>query len=217
MDNSKKYIVEADFTHAGSRCVVIIGRNGYRCGYVGIPKTNKLYGVDYNNKVDSLNFKDISSESIGKRSLIAVFCHDGSDKISPFLYFNVHGGITYSGGDGYPVESENLWWFGYDCGHAGDGKDLSVMDGRLKEIELMYPMNGIVRSLEYCIEECKQLAEQLKKFDAEMKNCNVCGEVIISSRFGDCCSKICWMDKYNESEGEHSDDRQSDDEDFAGE
>lgn len=82
---------------------------------------------------------------------------------SPDVYFNVHGGVTYTGGgkgSKYPVESD-LWWFGYDCNHAGDGKDLSVVSDALREIKIRFPTYGIIRTTEYCIDECKSLAEQL--------------------------------------------------------
>ena len=80
-------------------------------------------------------------------------------------HFDVHGGITYSeDGDGvYPVENEdNLWWFGYDCDHLGDALDTSVMSE--EERKRYIPGDGVVRSLDYCVEECKKLAEQLSKF-----------------------------------------------------
>ena len=78
--------------------------------------------------------------------------------------FDVHGGITFSDGgknSDYPIKS-NLWWFGFDCAHASDAKDLSVVDNYIKEIEKKYPIGGILRSLNYCISECENLVDQLK-------------------------------------------------------
>ena len=51
------------------------------------------------------------------------------------LYFNVHGSLTYSGdNDGtYPVES-NLWWLGFDCGHYGDGRDLTYKQQEISHL-----------------------------------------------------------------------------------
>ena len=143
--------VETDFVHCGLRCVVLLMDAGHRCGYVGVSKDHNLYGQFYDNE--------------------EIEC------------LSVHGGITYAGGgedSKYPVESD-LWWFGYDCGHYMDIPDyeaaLAAFDDTesqirltsLKQIKDLYPGNGVVRTLEYCIEQCKQLAEQLKENVSEHK------------------------------------------------
>jgi hypothetical protein len=57
--------------------------------------------------------------------------------------FDVHGSITFSefGKDGYPVISEGFW-YGFDCGHLGDTKEI----WNEKAVEL----------------ECERFAEQLQ-------------------------------------------------------
>lgn len=44
------HIIEKEFTFLGYKCVVIFNRLGIRCGYVGIPKENKIrtngYDID---------------------------------------------------------------------------------------------------------------------------------------------------------------------------
>lgn len=158
-----RYTVERDFLHAGLRCVVIMTEMGHRCGYVGVPESHPLYGVGYGQKTVALPLAKVADQPIGKRGIIPLLCMDNtSEYLSPDVYFDVHGGITYTDGgrnSKYPVES-HLWWFGYDCGHAGDAKDLSVMDDRYKEFwrDINY---GVLRTTEYCIDECKSLAEQL--------------------------------------------------------
>lgn len=79
----------------------------------------------------------------------------------------VHGGITYSGGTkGYPIESDGLWWFGYDCAHHGDAPG----DAYLEKMRRDYPTlpfmwqrddYGIHRDLLFCEAECESLAAQL--------------------------------------------------------
>lgn len=68
---------------------------------------------------------------------------------------DVHGGLTYSGCDGeYPIESD-LWWFGFDTAHYGDNPEIGG------------------QSLEYCIEQCELMANQLigmEKQNAATKN-----------------------------------------------
>lgn len=105
------------------KCVIIEHEGnqlceGYYCGYVGIPQEHPLYGVKlfvYSNLLGDL---------------------------TPEEYFDVHGGITYSGnGEALGLDSR-YWWYGYDCGHAGDTKSECNID--------------------FCTEECKSLARQLK-------------------------------------------------------
>lgn len=81
----------------------------------------------------------------------------------------VHGGITFTGGDeGYPVLHDGMWWVGYDCAHAWDRPS----DEHLEQQRLKYPdkpymwddrADGTHRELPYCERECEQLATQLAK------------------------------------------------------
>ena len=160
---AKKYIVEKEFNHNGLKCVVTFSNMGHRCGYVGVPKWHPLYGKDY------MDYLDIKKEDI-----------EGKE-VSIEAYFTCHGGITYSGGgenSTYPIES-NLWWFGFDCAHYGDGKDLDLaievfpeyaeQIARTKEIEDMFPTYEIARSSEYVADNCKELADQLAQFSCIVK------------------------------------------------
>lgn len=171
-----RYIIEREFEHEGCKCVVTFGNSGHRCGYVGIPSTHSLYGEDYGN------YLDIKKEDIGDREVDNVFallgaCLDDDERIKIDAYFRCHGGITYSGGgknSEYPIESD-LWWFGFDCAHCGDGKDLQYAYEKFPqyrdsikqsmECERMFPIEGeVIRSAEYVADECKRLAEQLKEY-----------------------------------------------------
>lgn len=60
--------------------------------------------------------------------------------------FQVHGGLTFSGRP--QAEDADGWWFGFDCGHAGDRNAL-------------FP-DGEERTLTYVEAECRSLAAQLK-------------------------------------------------------
>jgi hypothetical protein len=69
-------------------------------------------------------------------------------------YIFVHGGLTYSGPlmaeikyEGH-LDLKDLWYFGYDCGHSMDKNIINP--------------NGIERTLDYCVDECENLANQLK-------------------------------------------------------
>ena len=162
----REYVIEADFEYQNLRCVVVMTEMGHRCGYVGVPKNHILYGKSYSDKIGK--FSDIKEKNTDKMSPISVMmlAFEQPEDNSPVrldCYIDVHGGITYAGEGDYPVKSD-LWWFGYDCAHAGDAKDMNaIQDERLREIEKNFSNYGVVRTLDYCISECKNLAEQLAK------------------------------------------------------
>lgn len=137
-------------TKAGLRAVVILANDGsHHCGYVEVNKHHPLFGKHYGDKCCPPLPED---EVVGKRGLISILinaCNEG-DKISIDMYFNVHGGISFS--DKFKNESDG-WWFGYDCAHLGDltKGDYSFGD-------------GVWRDEEYCIAECESLAKQLVDF-----------------------------------------------------
>lgn len=159
------YRVEKDWTtKAGFRAVVTMSDMGHHCGYVGLPKGHPLYGVEYNDPSPVLTMPP-DDEPVGKRSAITLLCAIPERMTSPEVVFDVHGSLTFSGGGQYPVLSD-LWWFGYDCGHAGDLPSPEY----LQELRERYPGSpvkregtGEFRSLEYCIDECESLARQIKE------------------------------------------------------
>lgn len=58
-------------------------------------------------------------------------------------FIQVHGGLTFSN----LFDSDPLWYFGYDCCHAGDKTNLNS--------------HGNFRTLKYCKTQCELLATQL--------------------------------------------------------
>ena len=148
-----RYIIEREFEHAGYKCVVIFGAMGHRCGYVGVPKNHPLYGKGYDD------YLEIKKSDIGDRKISGIIplflaCLDEDER----------------------VRKSDLWWFGFDCGHAGDKADLDYAIMKFpnhreqliirKSIEDKYPIDGdIIRTESYVAEECERLAEQLKEFE----------------------------------------------------
>ena len=172
-----RYIVEREFEHAGYKCVVTFNVMGHRCGYVGIPKNHSLYGKEYSD------YLEIKKADVGARKISGIFpllgaCLDKDERIRIEAYFSCHGGITFADGgenSNYPIESD-LWWFGFDCAHCDDAKELELAYERFPnyrerlamkiECEDRFCIDGtIVRTEEYVAEECKKLAEQLKEFE----------------------------------------------------
>lgn len=168
------YKVESDFIYKGYRCAVIFGDMGFRCGYVGVEADNPLYGKDYSDYLD-INKSELDGEPIGKRGIIPILgaAFDDDERVKLDMYFDVHGGLTYAGDRvDYPVESNNLWWLGFDCGHYNDGNDWDLvekywgdnpqMQYRLKiERDLGFGWDNEIRTKEYVENECKSLVDQI--------------------------------------------------------
>lgn len=170
-------INESDFGYRGYRCVTTFTDMGYRCGYVGISEGHPLYGKDSSSKV-KVTMKELEEDKeigvIGNRGVWTIMFaspDDEEDEVTVGLYFMVHGGITYADGgkdSHHPVESD-LWWFGFDCGHAGDCPDYDLLEELFGDDELVqYRLkdkwiyaDDEVRTLEYVQQECKNLVDQI--------------------------------------------------------
>lgn len=156
------------YTH-GFKFVVLIHPAGHRCGYVGVPEGHPLFKHPYGKPHESLRLR--GGEKIGDRGILPLLFRDDDSNLTgerPDVFFDVHGGLTYSGGDdGYPLpETNGLWWFGFDCAHSGDAPDWALMDAEHRKINSTYPdlqmWGGVVRSLHYVTDQCNKLAEQLR-------------------------------------------------------
>ena len=177
---------ETEFESNGYNCIVVFGSHGHRCGYVGVPEGHPLYKKSYSEKCSALSYDEIKDQTQGKRGILpwvcAFFNCEGDDKsVSPDLYFDVHGSITFSGFVPACTEPDDTrWYFGFDCGHAGDENcyETALRYGLIDEkhrdrmVEYALISNGVHRTLPYCIEECKSLAAQLAK--VEKKNLEAC-------------------------------------------
>jgi len=126
------YETEVDWTtESGLRAVAImLDSPHHRCGYVGIPKDHPLYGVGYSDKSPALEscVESVENGPVGDRGVMSIFLMAGRGvEPSPADIFDVHGSLTYAGGENYPVESD-LWWFGFDCGHCDDSLATCTLD-----------------------------------------------------------------------------------------
>lgn len=79
---------------------------------------------------------------------------------------DVHGGLTFAGD--YSEYDIDGYWFGYDCAHYCDGRDAELMDERHKVFYEKYGSLGAgpVRTLDFCVKECEELARQLLRVAA---------------------------------------------------
>lgn len=124
-----------DFHHAGFPCMIIRTKMGNLCGYVGVPPGHPFYGCGI---------------------------YDGPD-------LDVHGGLTYASAcAGHichtpkPGEADNVWWFGFDTGHAGDITPAFLALEQELNIKLSFREVDTYKSLAYVKEEVEHLAEQLR-------------------------------------------------------
>lgn len=134
-----------DFRAHGFPCFVSRHLHfGNLCGYVAVPPDHPLHGVHYGDV-------DLSA----------------------------HGGITYSNKcQGHichvpePGEPDDVWWFGFDCGHTFDlhpGRDAKLRSLGAEFPSLPSPSSILVkelfqdryRTLEYVLKETEALAQQL--------------------------------------------------------
>lgn len=138
----KRVYLEEMFEYKGYKCACVFNAGGFRCGYVAVDENHPYYKKSYD--------LDKGPENI--------MCH---------------WGLTYSGdGKHFYDGDDNLWWFGFDCGHCEDGVDYdtAMKYGLISEKEYAIGMNyqdlisfdGItVKDKEFVKENCKMIIEQL--------------------------------------------------------
>lgn len=124
-----------DFVHAGFACMALRhDTSGNWCGYVGVPREHPCYGKPYDD-VD----------------------------------VDVHGGLTYSSQcSGYICHvpqagmPDDVWWLGFDAGHAGD--EAPGINATLRNLGCPTRHREdweTYRDLAYIRQEIERLAEQL--------------------------------------------------------
>jgi hypothetical protein len=119
-----------EFEHAGLPCLILRNRMGTLCGYAAVAPGHPWHGKRYD-----------------------------ADEVD----VDVHGGLTYSDKCrdqichvAKPGESDDVYWFGFDCGHAWD----------ITPAMLVYhePFEGeVYRDIAYVRREVESLAEQLSR------------------------------------------------------
>lgn len=87
------------------------------------------------------------------------------DKDYNDIDIEVHGGLTYS-----RDEEDGLRWYGFDCAHLGDARDVNLMTPEYRVTFEKYHFEfkeecETVKSLEYCINQCENMATQLKQLE----------------------------------------------------
>ena len=136
---------------AGLPCIIVRNRMGGLCGYVGVPPLHPAHGGTYD----------------GEHTVV----------------LDVHGGLTFAGKCGRGPESESIchkpaegesddvWWLGFDCCHAGDFYPyMNKLRAQLPDLQAIHDdyrgliPEDIYRDVAYVTKECEQLAIQLQEF-----------------------------------------------------
>lgn len=134
----------------GLPCLIVRNTfgSGALCGYVGVGASHPLHGKGYNDAQD-------------------INVHGGTfaDRCHPLAN---DAGICHSV---EPGEDDNVWWFGFDCSHAGDLNpkiEATLRDIR-KEKPLLLPQSAIphrwrdiYRDVRYVRKQVRGLAHQLQ-------------------------------------------------------
>jgi hypothetical protein len=167
-----------DFEADGLPCVVRRGPLRVWCGYVGIGPAHPLFGLPTNHLLklplswfegrkglQGLGPIDLFEQILSGRTL--------EDGCPISLAFEVHGGVDFAE-DYVPARApDRHWWFGFNCGHAGDfvpGRQIpdeinQMIDSLPEDVRHimrgMIEPNGVYRDPEYATGECQSLAAQL--------------------------------------------------------
>lgn len=91
---------KVQFTDAatGYPCLIVRGPVGALCGYVGVPDSHPWHGRHYS---------DVNAYAHGGLTF-SDRCAHGDDPSRGICHIP------------QPGESDNVWWFGFDCAHYGD-------------------------------------------------------------------------------------------------
>ena len=153
-----------NFIHKGYSCKIIricarepycmdeVYYGGHLCGYVKLDETHPYHGKGYQD-----------------------------------MNIDCHGGITYAErSEWVDHPEENKFWIGFDCGHSGDFIPSSEMfKKRHNKPSWIEKMNEIFdssnlpdylkptyKNLNFCIEECKSIVDQLIVIAEQGENIN---------------------------------------------
>lgn len=159
----------------GYPCLLRRGPLGSWCGYVGVPKDHPLFGKEYSDtlRAPPKFYEETVNEKNSPIDLItAAFTYQKSkgELVDVGTLFNVHGGITWTNdhAGGAEPNPEGMWWFGFDCSHAGD-----LTPGLIRALhkigykvlpEHHMPPHETYREPLYVLAECRSLASQLKAY-----------------------------------------------------
>lgn len=161
----------------GLLCLIV--RNpglGNLCGYVGVPPEHPWHGKGYSETIPIP--EGLLDRKVDERTaVIPLLCNTTNiekGEVSIDLALGVHGGITFSDkcreSNDSSVgichlteegEEDNIWWFGFDCGHCDD-----LCPGINSRLPSHLHLLSVYRTIEYVQNEIRGLAKQLASIPA---------------------------------------------------
>jgi len=123
----------------GLPCLIVRNGMGALCGYVGVPTSHPLFGKNY-GKAENI--------SVHGGLTFADACDPGSPE---------DHGICHIPG---PGESNQVWWFGFDCAHHNDL--IPAYPAMTPEFKKMMATNTY-RNVAYVKAQIASLAQQLSE------------------------------------------------------
>lgn len=126
-------------------CLIVRGRLGALCGYVGVPPGHVVYGVDYGDAEDEHDFEVHGGLSFSD------LCAEGDDESCGICHVPL------------PGRAPDVWWLGFDCAHFMDlspGLDASL---RWMGIRDTVFSGETYRTIDYVRAQCAYLAAQVAR------------------------------------------------------
>jgi hypothetical protein len=166
----------------GLQCVAV--RDSYFgnwCGYAGVSAEHPLYGVDYKDDVpapDSWRERRLDPAELGTLNVFLAALGRALNGDMPghaplAMLLGAHHGLTFAG----ELRDFDGWFFGFDCGHAGDyqpGSIAAITHAEAESGVYLFPRRTtpeqrgeVYRTLEYTQLVCAHLADQLAHWGVE--------------------------------------------------
>ncbi|MGF6877347.1 hypothetical protein [Paraburkholderia sp. MM5477-R1] len=165
---------EAAFIANGLQCFMMRNDMQVWCGYVGVPASHVLYELD---RLDLVPFPEtwrdrhVLPDEQGIVNVFLSMFRDARNEIpeshAPLaMVLSAHGGLSFSGRlSSWP----DLWFFGFDCGHAGDYSpglhQVLLGSGYLQRgPDFAGPLFSTYRTFDYVQSEVISLSDQIANF-----------------------------------------------------
>lgn len=106
-------------------CLMLRNHGGVWCGYVGVNSNHPLYGIGY----DAAFSEDLPEEDAKMLNAAHEAAHAELTFSSKCAPDDKEHGICHIVEED---EDDNVWWFGFDCGHSYDATpsyDMHISDG----------------------------------------------------------------------------------------
>lgn len=164
---------KAQWIAHGLDCLIVRNQSGALCGYAGVPEKHPLFGVGYSEESPALAKalearmnSPVDEKQLGLGVMLGLMLGEG-EKQTPEMAFSVHGGLTFAAKcrpsddpahgichTGEDVANKVVWWFGFDCAHAGDVSPA---------YERHFGYSEVYRDFDYVKQQTENLAKQLSE------------------------------------------------------